>query len=133
MHLILEFENQAPQVKEALLSYVAKLRHGRRLAETCGLVACMVIFSTFLTAPVDGIDPTLANIFRTMVTVASVMLAVSPVMLYIARRSVFSAFVRLLECGVSRAEIDHLAETAASGHRGWHAALPAFWWHPQKS
>lgn len=141
MRAIIDFQNLSPALKDAMLTYVARLRTGRLITGLAAITLIAVGFSHFLTAyarettpeMMTTADPVMLTVLEFIGLASKAMLAVSPLLIYVVRRAVFRDFTRLIELGLTRPEVDYLATTMASGHRAWHVLLPNFWWHPGKS
>jgi hypothetical protein len=131
-------QNLSPALKDAMLTYVARLRTGRLITGLAAITLIAVGFSHFLAAYARGTtpammttaDPVILTIIEYIGLASTGMVALSPLIIYVVRRAVFRDFTRLIELGLARAEVDYLATTVTSGHRAWHVLLPNFWWHP---
>lgn len=133
MRSIIDIENLPPELKDAIGTYIARLRLGRQITKLAAITMMSVAFSYLLASYAQATSPELLKIIEYIGVASMVMFALSPLLIYVVRRAVFDAFTRLLVLGVGRTEIDFLATTIASGHRAWHTLLPTFWWYPSKT
>jgi hypothetical protein len=109
MRAIIDFQNLSPALKDAMLTYVARLRTGRLITGLAAITLIAVGFSHFLAAYARGTtpammttaDPVILTIIEYIGLASTGMVALSPLIIYVVRRAVFRDFTRLIELGLA--------------------------------